>query len=295
MIPVGYFYVVLSVFAGTAKGVVTKKLSGSVQSSADNFFINGFRMFFCTLIGLVVVLCTQGPSALAVDGAALAISFLSAVSFSFFVYAWIQCVQTGAVVMVDVFLTAGVAIPVIGGCLLWGGNVSVRQWIGMGILVVGVLILCSYNNSIKQRMSKRLVFWLLVCGAANGVASLSQKMFHTFCPLQDTSVFNFYTYFFSMLLFGGALLRKKTNLLSHMRDRRLMLQIGSVSVFLYLNLMFKMLAGLTLTAVQLYPFSQGLGIVNSSVSAMIFFRERITVRCVIGILVSICALLLINL
>ena len=289
----GYIYVILGVLAGSTKGGVSKLLSGSVKSSADNLFVNAVRMLLCTCIGFVAVIVTGNGFAVTWEG--LLISLLSAVSFSAFVVIWMECVKTGALVMIDIFLTAGVAIPMIGGILLLDEAVRPIQWIGFLILILGVAIICGYNNSIKGRMSAKLLFLLILLGMSNGFASLAQKMFVELCAGTSTFVFNFYTYLFSMVILGVPLIFKPTVFVSNVKKPKLMLGIFIVAVCLYLNLMFKMFAGMHLSTAQIYPLCQGLGIVNSSIIASVFFGEKINHRAILGMLVSFVALLMINL
>ena len=290
---IGYIYVILGVLAGSTKGGVSKLLSGSVNTSSDNLFVNAFRMFLCTLIGFFVIIVSG--CGFAISGVGLLISLLSAVSFSIFVVTWLESVKIGALVMIDIFLTAGISVTLLGGALLLDEPIRMTQWIGFLILILGVTIMCGYNNRIKGRMSFKLFFLLILCGASNGFASLSQKMFVEFCSGTSTFVFNFYTYLFSMILLGIPLIFNSKTFSANIKKPKLMLGIFIVAVCLYLNLMFKMFAGEHLSTAQIYPLCQGLGIVNASIIAATFFGEKITWRAVLGMLVSFGALLIINL
>ena len=62
-------------------------------------------------------------------------------------------VKKGAFMLVEVFLMLGVLIPMVLGKLLFGETIRLNQWIGMGILVAATLVMCSYNNSQKQKLT----------------------------------------------------------------------------------------------------------------------------------------------
>ena len=94
---------------------------------------------------------------------------------------------------------------------------------------------------------------------------------------------------------GESTMFKPKTVCEKIKDKKLMLVIFLVAVCLYLNLMFKMLAGLKLTSTQIYPLCQGLGIINSSVIGMVFFKEKINAKAIVGMAISIAALMLINL
>lgn len=289
----GYVFVILGVLAGSTKGGVSKLLSGSVRTSSDNLFVNAVRMFLCTCIGFFVVIVSGSGFAISKSG--ILISLLSAVSFSVFVITWMESVKIGALVMIDIFLTAGVSVTMIGGAILLDESIRMVQWIGFLVLILGVTIMCGYNNRIKGRMTLKLFLLLILCGVSNGFASLAQKMFVEFCGGTSTLVFNFYTYLFSMILLGIPLLFNPASFSANIKKPKLMLGIFIVAICLYLNLMFKMFAGEYLSTAQIYPLCQGLGIVNASIIASAFFGEKITTRAVLGMLVSFGALLMINL
>ncbi len=289
----GYVYVILGSLAGSTKAGVAKLHSGSAQTYADNLFVNRLRMFFCTCIGFLAILVSGCGFAISKIG--ILISLFSAVSFSIFVLTWMECVKTGALVMVEIFLTAGVAIPMIGGSMLLNESIRPVQWIGFLILILGVAILCGYNNSIKGRMTSKLFFLLILLGGSNGFASLAQKIFIDVCDSTSTLVFNFYTFLFSTIILGVPSIFKPTVFSTNVKKLKLMLGIFIIAICHYLNLMLKMLAGIHLSTAQIYPLCQGLGIINSSIIACVFFGEKINLRAILGMLVSFVALLIINL
>lgn len=291
----GYLFAFLATAAGSTKGAISKKLSIGISGIDGNIMLNLARMAICTLIGLFAALAAGGAAALQISLAGLLISLLSAASFTVFVLSWMACARSGALIMIDIFLTAGVIIPLISSQILWDVPVTLRQWCGFVILLVGVSILCSYNKKIKNGMSLTLVSALILCGLANGVNSLSQKLFAAECPEFGSFAFNFYTYLFSALFllavcaFRQISLKRLAELKPHMAGLIL------ISVFLYLNLFFKMLAACILPAARIYPLIQGLGIINSAVIGAVFFKEPITRRSLCGLAVSSAALFLINL
>ena len=290
----GYLFILLATAAGSSKGAVSKKLSIGISGIDGNIMLNLVRMVICTLIGLVAALAAGGTSALQIPFAGLLISLLSAASFTVFVLSWMICARSGALIMIDLFLTAGVIIPLIASQVLWDVPVILRQWVGFFILLIGVSILCSYNKKIKNGMSLTLVAALIVCGAANGVNSLSQKLFAVECPEFGSFAFNFYTYLFSALFLLAICAFRKISLKRLAELKPHLVGLILISVFLYLNLFFKMMAAGILPAARIYPLIQGLGIINSAVNGAVFFKEPITRRSLLGLAVSAAALFIIN-
>ncbi len=294
MIWFGYLCALIATAAGSAKGAISKKLSIGISGIDGNILLNTARMLICTLIGLFAAFAAGGINALRIPFSGLLICVMSAASFTVFVLSWMFCARSGALIMIDIFLTAGVIIPLIASQLLWDTPLTPRQWGGFLVLLVGVGVLCSYNRQVKNGMRLSLIVILVLCGAANGVNSLSQKLFATECPEYGSFAFNFYTYLFSSVFLFIVCAVKKIPMV-HMKDLKPHLTVLIlISVFLYLNLFFKMLSAGILPAARIYPLIQGLGIINSAVIGAVFFREPITRRSLLGLVISVVALFLIN-
>lgn len=68
-----------------------------------------------------------------------------------------------------------------------------------------------------------------------------------------------------------------------------------MAICLFLNSYYKTLAAFYMPSVILYPLNQGLALILSTVMSAVFFKERITLKAIIGILTAFVGLLFINL
>lgn len=186
--------------AGAAKGYCGKKTSGYTDSFGEAILANGIRMMLCIVIEFVIVLVSGDVSTLIPSAKMLGISALSGIFTAVFVVTWLISVKKSAYMMVDIFLMLGVLIPLIASNIFFGETIKMTQWMGIALLFVAVILMCSYNNSIKAKLSPSALFLLLLCGVSSGIADFSQKLF-TKC-IQDSSAaaFNLYTYLFAALI-----------------------------------------------------------------------------------------------
>lgn len=296
----GYVFLGLALLAGVTKGYCGKQIGDNAAGLEGAVSASALRMFFCVLIGAFVVLFDD-CNFVQMDPVFLAIAALSGVSTSAFVVCWLICVKRGAYMMVDVFLMLGVLIPTIGSCFLLDESIKGMFWPGCVILFVAVIIMCSYNNSIKEKMGLTSFCFLLASGAANGLTDLAQKMFvRTYTEL-SISVFNFYTYIFSTLsLFIVFLVMKmkkvsrKSKSESSFSKKKILAYIVIMSVCLFANSYFKTSAAQFLDAAQLYPMNQGAALILSTLMSSICFGEKCTRRCVLGVLLAFAGLIIIN-
>lgn len=298
---IGYLLLALALFCGATKGYCGKRSSGSLVYASDAMLMNTVRMLACILIGVGLVLAQGAWGQLALDSKVLLICLLSGVGNAMFVVTWLMSVRRGAYMMVDVFLLIGVVIPLLACRFLYEERIRPVQWVGIAVLLVAGYIMCTYNTSIKGKMSPIALLLLTLCAVSNGVADLSQKMFVKTAPQLEISVFNLYTYVFAaaVLLIFCAVFRLRERKTAQLRSpveiiRPVFGYMLIMAVCLFLNVYFKTAAAQYLDASQIYPLSQGASVTISLLMATFLFHEKINLKAIVGVVLSFVALLLIN-
>ena len=193
----GYLFLTLALFAGVTKGYCGKKTSGYVEKTRDAFLINIIRMVLCTVTGIIVVLCSKHSSFLILDTKGLFICLLSGISTAFFVAFWLLAIRKSAYMIMDVFLLAGTLIPMLLSSTFFHESIKLHQWGGFLLLLIAVIIMCSYSSSVKEKFSISAFILLALTGIMCGITSFSQKLFVNLCSETPATVFNLYTYVFS--------------------------------------------------------------------------------------------------
>lgn len=297
----GYLFLMLAILAGVTKGYCGKRTSGFIKEYRDAMFANSIRMILCIIIGFVMLIIQNQLAQLKIDRQVFMITLFSGISTSVFVVTWLLAVRKGAYMMMDVFLMMGVTVPLVLSSILFNEVVRPNQWIGLAILLVAVVIMCSYNNSIKEKMTVSSLILLIICGITNGLSDFSQKLFVKTVVGGNVAVFNFYTYVFSAMVLilvyifssGKNKAENSTSPAKLLRQVGLYILIMSASLFAYSY--FKTLAAGILPAAKLYPLSQGIGLILATFMSSLLFKEKLTIKCIIGTVISFIALLIINL
>lgn len=298
----GYIFLSISLLAGVLKGYCGKRTSGYITEYKDAVLASILRMFLCFIIGAVLVISSKSTGYIKPDLKLMAVCALSGISTSVFVVCWLVSVKKGAYMMLDVFLMLGVLVPVLGGYTFFNEAVKASQWIGMGILLIAVIIMCSYNNSIKEKLNIYSLLLLMMCGISNGITDFSQKLFvKNFIDI-PIAVFNLYTYIFSAItLVAVYFVLKMKKRLKYSSDKntafefkKIFIYILVMSVCLFVNSFFKTKAAVYLDSARLYPLNQGSALILSSVMSSIFFKEKLTGKCVLGLIISFAGLIIIN-
>lgn len=295
----GYLFITIALLVGSAKGYCGKKTSGYTNGNKDAVAFSLLRMIFCVIIGALVITFEGSMKYVLPPIPIILISALSGVATSIFVVSWLVSVKKGAYMMIDVFLMVGTLVPLLLGQALFGEMIALKQWIGFVILIIAVVIMCSYNNTIKEKISPFALFLLVVSGITSGLADFSQKLFVKQATEIPTSVFNFYTYVFSALTLVVfyiyfSLTQKEETEKKKSYTGKVIMYIGIMAACLFINSYFKTLAAHYLDSAKLYPLNQGLALVISMFMSSLLFGEKLTKKSVFGVALAFLGLLIIN-
>lgn len=294
----GYLFLSFALISGATKGFFGKKISGYADNIKSAVLLNLIRMLLCIAFSFALILFSSDICYLSFDINIVLISAISGIGTAFFVVSWLLAVRKSAYMMLDVFLMLGTLVPIITGYLIYSEPVGIRQIVGFALLLVAVLTMCSYNNTVKEKLSIGSVLLLIGCGFANGIASASQKLFVNVFPETPISIFNLYTYVFAsivLFLFFVFTSGKEHIKFNGNGSKRPYIYICIMAVALSLHSYFSTMSASHLDSMRLYPLSQGASLIISTLMASIFFKEKLTFKAVIGIATAFIALLVINL
>ncbi len=293
----GYLFLFIALFCGATKGYCGKRIGGYAENVQSATVVNLVRMLLCIVFSLIIILVTGDISQLLFDPYLIGVSALSGVSTSVFVITWLLAVRKSAYMMLDVFLMTGILIPVVAGQFLFSEPVTLRQWIGFAFLLFAVFMMCSYNNKIKTKLSLSSLLILLLSGIANGILSVSQKLFAYGVSGVPASVFNLYTYVFAsvtLAVFFLIIAKKEKPRFEAGKTKTAFVYIGIMAAALTANSLFRTMAAFHLDSAILYPLEQGSALILSSLMASVFFGEKLTLKAILGIVIAFSALMIIT-
>ncbi len=291
----GYLCVLIAMLAGASKGFVGKKISGRVTTHGQSAYVNSIRMLICIPISLVSLFLEVFRNSFVLDWNALFCGALSGVFMSVFLVTWMLAIRHGAFMLISVAQMFGVVIAVICSFLLFKEKVLPRQLAAIVILVVSVLIMASYSASIKGKLRLKAIVLLALCGVSSGLYDFSLKMF-THYSASSISVLNLITYTLSAI---GLSLLSCFSYKNEPFDKKVLLKqticpVMIMSICLFINSYFKAMANNFLPATVIYPISQAGGLILSTLMSSLFFKEKITARCVVGVILAFVAVLLLK-
>lgn len=294
----GYLFLTIALLSGATKGFCGKKISGYTENTQSSVVLNLIRMLLCTLLSFLLIIAMGDVSYCTPNYKSIILSAISGISTSFFVVTWLLSVRKSAYMMIDVFLMLGTLVPVVSGYFIFNEPITLRQAFGFLLLLFAVIIMCSYNNSIKAKHTLSSILFLIACGASNGITSASQKAFVKSFPEIPVSIFNLYTYIFAAItlaVFLAIRIRNEKPRFSNGSSKITYVYIFIMAIALTANSYFNTMASIYLDSAKLYPLQQGAALIISTVMATIFFKEKLKIKAVIGVVLAFAALMIINL
>lgn len=205
--------------------------------------------------------------------------------FSSFIY-YQHSVRENGVGLSGAFSKLGILVPMAFSIILWKEIPGPIQWIGIILSLSSIVIVnTSFNSNLLKNIRKNLVLLFLL----GGIAEFSNKIFQKYGLLEFKSIFLFFV-FFSAFCISLYFTYKNNNKITK-DDIITGFMVGIPNLF---SSFFLILALNYLKTSVVFPlYSAGTIIVISIVGSLIF-KEKLVRREKISIIMTILALILIN-
>lgn len=288
----GYIFLILSVFTNAAKGYSSKRISNDVQTISENIYVNIIRISICCLVSGAGVLAGAGAPALKPNIAEIAICGISGLAMTVFLMSWIFAIKTGAYMLVSASASASFIVPIFFGVFLLQEQFTAFKALSVLIICAALVFLLRYSTSIKAKLTKMQLLLLAMVLISQGINQSMQKLYTHYVPDKDVIIYNFYTFLFTLLflLIFKLMRRSKDN--QHIRMRKpVYVYIAVMALALFGTSYFQSLAAVSIDAIILYPLANALSLVAGSTMACVFFKEKMKRDGVIGIVLTLVALI----
>lgn len=303
---IGYIFLFINVLIGVSKGFCGKKSSEYITGVTDGLILQSIRVILCVIIGGCLFLFSNESSQ--IDKIVIFISFLNGLANATFLLSWLFAVRSGAYLFVDVCLTAGgILIPCFAGAIFFDGSITTIQYIGIFIMLLAVIVMCGYNTSITNKKLSFSNVLLLICVAlSNGLMGFCEKYFAYHINLTKidcgTSFFGLMTFVFAAIILTISLpivcKKMKTTLKQSFKSfpfKKLWIYLIFIAAFLYFNTFLGTLTNEYIdNTVLIYPLKFGSNLLLSAIMAAVFFKEKINIKSIIGMILITISIIMIN-
>ena len=205
--------------------------------------------------------------------------------FLSFIY-YQKSVRSEGVGLAGVFMKLGILLPMILSIILWQEYPTEIQWIGI-LLAISSIVLVNYPFGQDWRKALRLTLILLFF--YGGIAEFSNKLFQKYAVLDLKPLFLFFVFFTAFLISLFFTIKSKKSI--NFREILTGMIVGVPNLF---SSFFLINALDQLKTAVVFPIFSAGSIVVINLGGLFIFREKLNKREVISILMTIFALILIN-
>ncbi len=277
--------IIVSVISSLSRAFYTKKVS---SQSAD---LDVFNFVLNSVCGIVVLLLSGGNLKGSLYSVIMGVVFGALCVFQ--LKTNLKALGIGPFSYTTVIVSLSAIIPTLSG-LFFGEKIDAFQYIGIGLMVVCILL---SNEKKKGEDKKASTLWLVLCllsSLFNGFIGVFQKIHQNSSHKDEITVFLLSAFVFASLFSLGSLLweRRKPEIRSEqkftLRKWYVLVPVvggGALGTCHIVNLVLsgKLDSAVMFPMVNLIPFA------ISAIAATFIFKEKLSKRRFVGILVGVLA------
>ncbi len=210
----------------------------------------------------------------------------------------IKALKGGTMALSSVFSTSGMLIPCILGAAFFDEPMSPIQVLCIAALLASTVLLISSSKKIFNGFSPKMLFWLIGSMLSNGMVMFAQKLFGMTCENGNVSAFSMLTFLIPATALAVAIpfvgKADKTRANADQFPRVLVLYAAVLAFAVFIVQQFVTLLTPMLSSAVLFAFVNGGATIITTIVGATVYKEKITVKSALGVLIGIGALILIK-
>ena len=200
-----------------------------------------------------------------------------------------KAVRESGVSLAGSFSKMGVLVPMLLAIILWKELPTSLQWVGIALALVSIL-LANLDLSHPKRLLRGFQPVLLILFLTVGLSEFSNKVYQRYGVLEMKSLFLFFIFTGALMISGYKTLRSRRRVrLSHIATGI------AVGVPNYFASFFLILSLSKLKTAVVFPVYSAATITLISLAGGLFFGERLKLRERLAVVLTVAALILVNL
>ncbi len=247
---------------------------------AISFLLGGIAMCF-------------DPVAFKPDGGMLVIAAVSGATLVLAQLCMLLAMQSGTMVIVTAFATAGLIVPCIAGMLFMGERMSFWQWLGVALFIAASYLLGRSAKVQNGQFNQKTVLLLIGALLANGGTMLCQKLFTFLRPESSVSAFSMLSFAIPACFFALVLLLDKAKGKWEPMNRKLYPPILLLAAALFfMNQLVTKATAYVPSAILFTVPNAGNNAIAAAIAA-VWVKEKITAYSLAGLVLSILSVILV--
>ena len=291
----GTLYISIILVCRVFQHLFSKRASNAVRTKPCFFKYMAFTKVIAAAMGLILILIAG--NGFKCDLLTVLISTFSGIMLVLSSACSMLALRSGTVALSSLFGTAGLIVPCIAGIFLFNAPMSWGQWLGVAIFFVAAYLMITSSSKIACKFTFKTFLLLLGVMFTNGFTMLAQQMFTFYVPEGDVSVFSFLSFgIVGIFMIIMAIITSARS--EHTEGDKLTPSIMGMALLLAIAVfIINQLAKLStafVSQVVLFTFINGGSTIIAAIVAAVCFRERLTVRSVLGIIIGVASMVIIK-
>ncbi len=231
---------------------------------------------------------------------ALGIASMSGAFLAIGQFCGIKAMNTGTIVLNSVFATAGMILPIILGTIFFEEKVNVFVWLFIIILFLAIVLLTTQSKNISKGFSAKTIVYLIISMVSNGMVMFCQKLYGVTYPDGNVTLFSCLTFavpaaaLYILLLCKMPQYKKSGEKVALTKNLVIYAIILAFAVFVIQELVTLLTAEPKISSAVLFTIVNGGATVISAIVGAVVYKEKITLKSAIAIIVAVAALVCIK-
>ena len=253
------------------------------------------------LIGGLVVLINQ--TRFSFDFITLSTSVFLGVTLAAYQVAMLYALKQTSVAIVNMITTVSVIFPCLFGVFFFREPVSVGKIVGIIAFLIAAYFITGENNP-KKHFTWKSLMMACIASLMSGLGSIAMQLFSRYSTENSNSLFMFYSYCMNalaLLIFVCVSNRRTKSTVIERRKERVVFPkklfwIGAISAMVaFFIQQINVLLANEIPAVILFPVLKSGSLIFGAVVGRTIFKEKLSAKNIIGIVLCIVALIVLNL
>lgn len=279
---------------------ISNKITANETEDTIMLFKNSaFRSLLGIAVGVISFVLSG--AALTFDTNTILISLLFGIALGVCMVATFYAMQLTTMTTVYLFMIGATMISCVVGAVFFNEPFTIYNAIGLVILFVALYLVVGKSGEEKKKFGFKAFIACLLVFLTTGLGDVSFQLFAKCTQGVNESVFMLYSYIFQAIIlvivyyiFRAKEIKAKPDIVVPKLSAKLIIW-GFVGVAVaYIGQQVTALLAGAFDALVLFPLKNGSSIVVASIVGAVFFKEKLTVKSIVGIIISILAITMIN-
>ena len=249
-------------------------------------------LFGCSSLLAMLTLVFQSDE-ITFDWTTAGLAVLSGITLVFAQLCSMLAMQSGTMVITMVFSTAGLIVPCVFGVVFFNEEMTLWQWSGILIFIAASFVLAASAKDIHQDFSFKTVLLLLGAFFANGGTAVCQKSLTYVNPEGSITLFSLLSFVvptlvFVLFLFCPFQAEKREPL-----NRKIYLPTVFLAIAMFLMNQIVTVATNYVPTSMLFTIPGAGNNIIAAVMAALLFKEKMTLKSMIGLTLSVLSLIMV--